>query len=357
MDLYFQLCLLLVLLFTPLFLFLFSKPSRAGAGPHHRLPPGNTGWPIVGETLTLFLRGRSGNPEKFIRDRMEQHSSKVFKTSLFGVNMAVLCGAAGNKFVFSNENKVLAFWWPQSVNKVLSLPPVSDFTTEESRKLRSILSEFLKHESLRNYVAIMDWMAMAHLEKHWLPYTEVQVHPLSKDYSFAVAMRVFLSLEDPDHVARILEPFMVVREGLVSVPVQFPGTKFSRAVAAGKVVQKELLEVIRRRKAELVEVERRGEVAQDLLTRMLLANELESGKFTNDMEIAGLIIGFLLAGHDTASAAITAVMGYLAELPLVYDGVHKGIYTSSLKLTRFVYFYIEFYVFINNKLMPNRGSN
>ncbi|KAL3585650.1 hypothetical protein D5086_012517 [Populus alba] len=74
----------------------------------NNLPPDNTGLSLIGESLEFLTTGQKGQPEKFILDRMAKFSSKVFKTSLFCEPTAVFCGAAGNKFLFSNENKLVS---------------------------------------------------------------------------------------------------------------------------------------------------------------------------------------------------------------------------------------------------------
>ncbi|OWM86854.1 hypothetical protein CDL15_Pgr015890 [Punica granatum] len=56
---------------------------------------------------------------------------------------------------------------------------------------------------------------------------------------------------------------------------------------------------------------------------MLLATD-EDGKHMNEMDIADKILGLLIGGHDTASAARTFIVKYLAELPHIYNEVYKA---------------------------------
>ncbi|KAL8262735.1 hypothetical protein R6Q59_024084 [Mikania micrantha] len=78
-------------------------------------------WPFLGETLALLRANWDGVPERFVRERIDKYGSPlVFKTSLLGDRMAVLCGPAGNKFLFGNENKLVAVWWPSPVRKLFA---------------------------------------------------------------------------------------------------------------------------------------------------------------------------------------------------------------------------------------------
>ncbi|KAK9266513.1 hypothetical protein L1049_028609 [Liquidambar formosana] len=322
MDLSFPNPLHFVVLFASLFLLLLLifKPKKSPPA-NPKLPPGKTGWPVIGETLEYVMAGRNGNPGKFVDERMKKYSHDVFKTSLLGENMAVFCGAAGNKFLFSNENKLVTTWYPDSVQKVI-LPHPSHAETDVGlgvTRMRSIVPEFLKPEALKNYVSIMDSTTRQHIEEKWAQNNEVKVVPLAKKYTFALACRLFLSIDDPKHVAKLSNHFARVTDGLISLPLNFPGTSFYRAVKAGNMIREEVLAIIKQRKMELSE-KRDATVGIDLLSRMLLYTD-ENGKFVSEMVIASMILGLLIASFDTTSALITSVVNYLAEFPDIYSKV------------------------------------
>ncbi|KAF6167339.1 hypothetical protein GIB67_043200 [Kingdonia uniflora] len=297
-------------------MFLFSRNTKSGTP---KLPPGTIGWPVIGETLEFLNAGRRGEPEKFIKDRMQRFSHEVFRTSLLSENTAVFCGAIGNKFLFSNDNKLVKAWWPRSVNKIFpsSLQTSSE---EESRKLRKLLPQFLKPEALQRYIGIMDSIAKQHLETKWDNKNEVLVFPLAKDYTFSLACRLFLSIDDPAHVAKFAGPFEDLQSGIISIPIDLPGTQFNRGIKASNLIRKELHAIINQRKADLAD--NKASATQDILSHMLHATD-DNGQFMNDADIADKILGLLIGGHDTASAAITFIIKYLAEIPDIYDQVQR----------------------------------
>lgn len=130
------------------------------------LPIGSTGWPIVGETLDFLRANVEGKQLSFIQERMKKYDSRVFKTSLLGENIAVFCGPAGNKFLFSNENKYVQIWWPGSVKKLLRLSLVNK-VGDEAKITRRLLMSFLNPETIRNYLPKMDRIAQQHINSHW----------------------------------------------------------------------------------------------------------------------------------------------------------------------------------------------
>ncbi|KAM0961245.1 hypothetical protein ACFX13_020976 [Malus domestica] len=68
-----------------------------------KLPQGSLGWSIIGETIAFMNEMQ----QTFVGERMKKHSTKLFKTSIFGERMVVLCGTAGHKFNATNQEKLL----------------------------------------------------------------------------------------------------------------------------------------------------------------------------------------------------------------------------------------------------------
>ncbi|KAK3015544.1 hypothetical protein RJ639_006226 [Escallonia herrerae] len=321
------LCLFVLLVSLSLhFLFYKNKSGLSGGS----LPPGRTGWPVVGESLEFLSTGWKGHPEKFIFDRMAKYSSTVFRTSLLGEKAAVFCGASGNKFLFSNENKLVQAWWPASVDKVFPSSSAASSSKEEAIKMRKMLPGFFKPEALKQYVGIMDHITRRHFAAGWDNKDEVVVFPLAKRYTFWLACRLFLSIEDPNHVAKFADPFDLLASGLISVPIDLPGTPFHRAIKASNFIRKELHAIIKQRKIDLAEG--KASPTQDILSHMLLTSD-EDGKFMAELDIADKILGLLIGGHDTASSACTFIVKYLAELPEIYEGVRKGKLSLHINLT------------------------
>lgn len=318
MDFNSQLFLYLSILYVSLYL-LFLVFRKKSSAPN--LPPGKKGWPIIGESLEFVGTAKSGCPEKFINDRTAKYSLEVFRTSLLGEDMAVFCGASGNKFLFSGQNKYVTTWWPTSMKKVVIFPETMEkFNKDDPKKMRSFLPEFLKPEALQCYIPIMDSMTREHLESDWSPYKEVKVFPLTKNYTFALACRLFMNIKDPKVVSKFADPFARIAPGFTSVPINIPGTPFNKAVGGGKLIRQELLNIIRQRKQEISEGKDAN--ARDLLTRLLTEAD-DDGSVFYEKNVSNKIIGLLIASHDTTSTSITVIVNYLASLPHIYERVYK----------------------------------
>ncbi|KAL7137790.1 hypothetical protein ABFS83_10G116600 [Erythranthe nasuta] len=224
------------------------------------------GWPLVGESLHFLWAGWKGHPEKFVLDRM----------------------AYGNKFLFSNENKLVRVWFPSGIDRIFPSSTRSS-SEKEGIKLRRMLNNFLKTEALRRYIGKMDHMAQLHFAEGWENKTQVV---------------------DPQQVDRLSKPFNLLASSLFAIPIDLPGTPFNKGIKASKIVRQELVSIIKQRTIDLADG--KASPTQDILSHMLLTCN-ENGKFMQEFDIADKILG----------VACTFIVKYLAELPHIYDGVYN----------------------------------
>ncbi|KAL3825523.1 hypothetical protein ACJIZ3_021552 [Penstemon smallii] len=310
---------LLITLFVLLVSLLVGYKNKSSTTPGP-FPPGNTGWPIVGESLEFLSTVKKGHPERFIFDRIAKYSSLIFRTHLLGEPFAVFCGANANKFLFTNENKLVQCWCPSSITKLFPSVTQTSFLNEEIIKKAKLMSNFLRPEALQRYVGIMDDIARRNFADGWEHKKEVVTHTLVNKYTFSTACRLFVSIEDQQHVDEFAEPFNLFLSGMYSIPVNLPGTTFNKAMKASNFIREQLISIVKQRKIDLAQG--KASPNQDLLSHMLLTSD-ENGKFIPELDIADMILGFLVGGHDNVSSACTLIVYYLAELPEIYQGVFK----------------------------------
>ncbi|KAF8413452.1 hypothetical protein HHK36_001439 [Tetracentron sinense] len=313
---FFTLSLSLIFFIASLSLSVFAfKRKAAGAT---KLPPGSLGWPILGETLEFLY----GKPEKFVGDRMRKYSPEVFKTKILGEETAVICGPAGNKFLFANEQKLVSAWRPHSMQKLFrsyqaaapAPAPIPNSREAETKILRS--PGFLKPEALMRYLGKMDLITQQHLQTYWVGKEEVNVYPLAKTFTLTLACRFFLGLDDPNRVAKFVSKFDDMTMGLHSMPLNLPGTTFYRASKAARAIRKELELIIKEKKAAMST----GAQMQDILSHMIVVSD-PSGRHMPEAEIADKIMGLLVAGYSAVATAITFLMKYVGERPNIYEKI------------------------------------
>ncbi|GLJ24764.1 hypothetical protein SUGI_0473330 [Cryptomeria japonica] len=159
------------------------------------LPPGSCGLPLLGETLQFLASQRGNEGQEFYEQKIKQSGGEIFKTHLFGAPTAIFFSPVGNRFLFSNENKLVQVSWPSSLARLFGnslLTKVGD----EAKDLRKLLLTFLKPEALQNFVGRVDSIMSDHVKRFWLGGTQIKAFPLSKRCLFAVACSLFLSMDE-----------------------------------------------------------------------------------------------------------------------------------------------------------------
>ncbi|GAB2220675.1 hypothetical protein Drorol1_Dr00008340, partial [Drosera rotundifolia] len=169
-------CLILTLILSivvSIFVVVYKHLSLYSTG---KVPQGTFGLPIIGETIQFLSGGWKGRPQRFM-ERIAKFSTKYFKTNVLGTPMVVLCGAAGNKFLFCNEGKLDEAWWPDFTKKLF---PLIEDVAGGSKRLRMLAPQFPKPEGLRKYIGRMDVIARRHFDYEWDNKDQVDALPLSR---------------------------------------------------------------------------------------------------------------------------------------------------------------------------------
>ncbi|KAI4375187.1 hypothetical protein MLD38_013091 [Melastoma candidum] len=121
---------LVTILFVSVCFLHLAFRTRSSTDTCSPLPPGKTGWPIIGESIEFHKASRvefhmascEVCPERYFSERASKCSPYVFRTSLLGEDLAVFCGAQGNKFLLSGDNNYVKTWISSSLTKVLGFP-------------------------------------------------------------------------------------------------------------------------------------------------------------------------------------------------------------------------------------------
>ncbi|XP_076936207.1 beta-amyrin 16-beta-monooxygenase-like [Bidens hawaiensis] len=285
--------------------------------------PGNYGWPIIGESIDYFKRLRSGTNEMFAMQRRKLFGY-VFKTSILGEKMAFLCGPEGNKFFFSNENKLVEVWWPSSVESIIKKSN-NKSVTEESAKVRQLLPPFLRAHAVKNYIADMDSELRQHLEDYWTGRDQVEVCPFVAKYTFALAVKLLLGVRDATELEKLAVPFVEAAGGIISVPINIPGTRFNRGVKASKRIREVISGIIAQRRKDLADGT--ADPSQNLLSHMIVEvdkrNQDTKNAPTTDGDMSSDLLGLLIGGYDTINTTVVFIMMMLVDYPDVYQEVLK----------------------------------
>ena len=149
-----------------------------------------------------------------------------------------------------------------------------------------------------------------------------------KTLTFNIICSLIIGVEGGIRREKFLGRFQEMIEGIWSVPINLPFTRYSRSLQASTKIRSMIKELMRDKEEEL---ENGASAHQDLIT-CLLSMRGKDKQLLTEKEIVDNVLLVMTAGHDTAAVLITFMVRLLANDPLVYTAVLKGTNTKFFLL-------------------------
>ncbi|MBR8836413.1 MAG: cytochrome P450 [Stigonema ocellatum SAG 48.90 = DSM 106950] len=264
------------------------------------LPPGNSGLPVVGETISFLT-----DPD-FAKKRQQQYGS-IFKTHLFGRPTIMMIGSEAIRFLLTNENHYFSSSWPYSTRVLLGPAALSIQTGDEHQQRRKLLSQAFQPRALAGYASTIENITHSYLDK-WERMGTLTWYPELRKYTFDVACKLLVGT-DATADTHFSELFEVWCEGLFTIPMRLPWTKFSRALRSRQQLLAKIEEIVLQRQQQ-------PNSSQDALGILLQARD-DDGNSLSLQEIKDQVLTLLFAGHETLTSAIASFCLLLAQHPFV----------------------------------------
>ncbi|GLT62109.1 hypothetical protein SLA2020_347710 [Shorea laevis] len=303
-----------ILLFSiPIFVLLVKRKRLS-----QRLPPGSLGVPIIGQSIGLLCAMKANTAEEWLLKRIRKYGP-ISKLTLFGKPTVFIHGQAANKFVFTTDSSTISNSQPKSLRAILGDRCILELSGEDHKRVRNALMSFLKPESLKEYVGKIDEEVRQHLEMHWHGKQQVTVLPLMKTLTFNIISSLLFGVERGIGRDRLVGDFQEMIEGMWSIPINVPFTRYNRSLKASTRVQKELKDLIQKKRVELEQ--KSASPRQDLITCLLSIHNNENGEVVTEREIMHNVMLVMVAGHDTSSVLITFLIRLFANYPAIHAAV------------------------------------
>ncbi|MEG4851529.1 cytochrome P450 [Microcoleus sp. B5-D4] len=262
------------------------------------LPPGSLGLPLIGDTLN-FLQD-----SQFAKKRHQQYGS-IFKTSIFGQPTVFMRGQEASLFVLSNDNQYFVVSFPPSTKALLGPLSLSLQTGANHLNRRKLLYQAFQPRALVGYIGGMEDITQRYLEK-WEKMETLTWYPELRNYTFDVAGKLLVGIEKASETA-LGNYFETWSNGLFSIPLDVPWTKFGKAKSSRKLLLAELEKIIRDRQKE-------APSGNDALSLLISARDDEGNSLSLD-ELKDQVLLLLFAGHETLTSAIASFCLLLAQNP------------------------------------------
>ncbi|KAK6116923.1 hypothetical protein DH2020_036399 [Rehmannia glutinosa] len=174
-------------------------------------------------------------------------------------------------------------------------------------KLRKLVLRAFMPESIRNIVPDIESIAVSSLQS-WEGKL-ITAYQEMKTYTFNVALLSIFGKDEVLYREDLKKCYYNLEKGYNSMPINFPGTLFHKAMKA----RKELAQIL----AKIISLRREMKINHT----DLLGSFMGGAEGLSDEQIADNVIGVIFAARDTTASVLTWILKYLAENPSVLQAV------------------------------------
>ncbi|XP_076936233.1 cytochrome P450 87A3-like [Bidens hawaiensis] len=271
------------------------------------LPPGSMGWPLLGETLHFFSPNRTWDTPPFIKNRIKRYGS-IFRTSLVGFRVIVSTDLELNYMVFQQEGQSFESWYPQSLTKIFGSQNLGSLHGSLHKYLKNMILTAVGPESLKKIFSEVESVANGNMDR-WASKETVEMKTAVADMIFDFMGKKLISYDPEKSSENLRENFEAFIQGLISFPLEIPGTAYYKCMQGRKKVMIMLKNMLEARRAKP------NKFKNDFFDYVL--EELKQNDTILTEEIAlDLIFALLFANFETTSQAITIAIKFLTDNPL-----------------------------------------
>ncbi|KAJ4762419.1 cytochrome P450 family protein [Rhynchospora pubera] len=279
------------------------------------------GWPFIGETFEYLKHHPSFSLGRYLQSNIRRYG-KIFKSNLFGEPTIISADSGLNRFVLQNEGRFFEASYPESVVRIFGEYSMLSLTGDGHKEMRSIAMNFMSSERLRTRI-------LSDIEEHtllvlnsWKDGLCLSASAEAKKFTFYMMAKNILSMEPgKPEIEKIRREYATFMEGVVSPPLEFPGTPYMKALKSRSEICRVIEGVMDTRMNEMI---RHGEMKgyNDMLCWCLTESKLSR------VQIVDLLLSMLFAGHETSTVAISLAIFFLGRCPKAFQELrdeHLGV--------------------------------
>ncbi|XVF51938.1 hypothetical protein PTKIN_Ptkin04bG0224200 [Pterospermum kingtungense] len=130
------------------------------------LPPGDMGWPFIGNMISFLRAFTSQDPDSFINNLLHRNGETgIYKTSLFFNPSIIVCNPQLCKKVLTDDERFI-FGYPLAIMKIFGKNSLLSVTNSEHKRLRRLISAPINgHEALSMYIGYIEGIVISSLQE------------------------------------------------------------------------------------------------------------------------------------------------------------------------------------------------
>ncbi|XP_006366925.2 ent-kaurenoic acid oxidase 2-like isoform X2 [Solanum tuberosum] len=196
------------------------------------LPPGDMGWPLVGNMLFFFQSFKDGNLGSFVSYFVTRFGDGgMYKAFMFGKPSIIITKVETSRKIFMDDDN-FDRGMPKYILKILGQVQVGGFTKEESKRLHRLTTPIKSDISLSsNYFDFANEIVKKSFEKLVAMEEPIDILLAMKRPTFEVLMRILIGDGvDHDLVDVLFEETIYLIRGCHGLPFNIPGSSYNRGL-------------------------------------------------------------------------------------------------------------------------------
>ncbi|KAJ4727350.1 Cytochrome P450 family ent-kaurenoic acid oxidase [Melia azedarach] len=276
----------------------------------YSLPPGDLGWPFIGNMWSFLGAFKSSDPDSFMNSFVSRFGrAGIYKAFMFGNPSVIVTTPETCRRVLTDDDAFKP-GWPVSTMELIGKKSFIGISYEEHKRLRRLTAAPVNgHEALSVYMQYIEDNVISALDK-WAKIEQIEFLTELRRLTFRIIMYIFLSSESPHIVEALEREYTALNYGVRAMAINLPGFAYHRALKA----RKRLVAIL-----QSIVDERRNQSRGDNLRKkkdmmdQLLSVEDENGKKLDDEEIIDVLLMYLNAGHESSGHTMMWATIFLQE--------------------------------------------
>ncbi|MED6128379.1 hypothetical protein PIB30_097167 [Stylosanthes scabra] len=312
------------------------------------------GLPFIGETLQLMIPSYSPDLHPFIKKRVERYGP-IFRTSLFGEQVVVTTDEEFNKYLVKEEGKSVEIWsGPLSEVFLPGEEGAQLLQPDLIKYFRNVALSHIGPDSIREKLLPQMEQICSQTCHKWSTQTSVEVVHSVATMVLELFGKYYFGydpekLSENERTSKYFATFL--SDGLMTIPLDIPGTTYNTCKKDLKKVYKFLKNVMEERRKS---PEKYGGDFIDQLNK-----EMRPQANLSEDQVIYIMIGVWIATFLTNSIVLALIFKFLADHPSVLEELrveHEGILknrdgSSSSNLTWHEYRSMEFTQHVINETL------
>jgi ent-kaurenoic acid hydroxylase len=263
----------------------------------YSLPPGDMGWPFIGNMWSFLRAFKSKDPDSFIASFVSRYgNSGIYKALMFGNPSVIVTTSEGCKRVLTDDEKFTT-GWPQSTIKLIGKNSFIAMVYEEHKRLRRLTSSSINGmEALSLYLTYIEENVISSLEK-WSNMGQIEFLTEIRKLTFKIIMHIFLSSESEPVMEALEKEYTILNHGVRAMQINVPGFAYYKALKARKNLVAIFQSIVdeRRNIRKIYSTNK----AKDMMDSLIDVED-DNGRKLSDEAIIDIMLMYLNAGHESS---------------------------------------------------------